>query len=406
MKNYLAMYLHPWDLIDEGPEAVLSTMHEMGLTHINLATSYHCGRYILPHNPNKLIYFAEEGVVYFTPTPEYYKKTKLRPRRSQKYREYDVLKIAIDNSRNYGLSINSWTVCLHNYEHVRSNPDVAVRDPLGNIDENFMCPNNPDAREYVKGLVSNLASNYDLNMIQLESVAFPWGVMHFDHHETFGTYIDPLLSYLFSTCYCDNCEEKAKEYGINFSDIRKRAREIISKIISYPTELFIKIPESDVASRLYEYLIRDDTLNKLLEFKSTTSSEIVQEIRENVRSINPKVKLSVITGATMWINEGFNLRKISKIVDAIDYICYFENPYRIENHIRILRENTEEKCWVIPSLRTNYPIIYTEDNLYASINAAINAGADGISLYNYGWTPKTIFSWIKTAIAQIKHSLD
>ncbi|MEM2294309.1 MAG: hypothetical protein QXX41_13640, partial [Nitrososphaerota archaeon] len=61
MKNYLAMYLHPWDLIDEGPEAVLSTMHEMGLTHINLATSYHCGRYILPHNPNKLIYFAEEG---------------------------------------------------------------------------------------------------------------------------------------------------------------------------------------------------------------------------------------------------------------------------------------------------------------------------------------------------------
>ena len=398
------MYLHPWDLIDEGPDMVFSTMHKIGLTHVNLATSYHCGRYILPHNPKRLIYFAEEGVVYFNPSPEYYKKTMIRPRKSQKYKEYDVLKIAVEYSKNYGLSINSWTVCLHNYELIRAHPEVAVRDPLDNIDENFMCPNNPDVREYVISLVSNLAGNYDLNMIQLESVAFPWGLIHFDHHETFGTCVDPLLSYLFSTCYCHYCEKKAKEIGINLSEIRRKVREIISRTMNYPPELFSSIPESDAVSRLYHYLMYDDMLKQLFEFKSATSSEIVQEIRENIKSINPKVKLSIITGAAMWLNEGFDLGKISKMVDAIDYICYFENPNRIENYVRTLRELTDEKCWIIPSLRTNYPIIYTKENLFANVEAAINAGADGISLYNYGWTPKTILSWIKTAIDKIRQS--
>jgi hypothetical protein len=402
IKNYFAMYLHPWDLIDEGPDNVFSSMKDMELTHVNLATSYHCGRYILPHNSQKIIYFAEEGVVYFNPTQEFYSKTKLKPRKSKKYGDYDVLKIAIDSSKNYGLRVNSWTVCLHNYELVRGNPDVAVRDPLDNIDENFMCPNNPDARGYVIGLVCDLASNYDLNMIQLESVAYPWGLTHFDHHETFGIYVDPLFSYLFSSCYCPHCEAKAKEHGIKLSEIKKKAREIISRTINGPPDLPISIPETDIASIFHEYLMTDEHLEQLVEFKSIASLEMVQQIRENLKSINNKVKISVITGAAMWLNEGFNLKKISRIVDAIDYICYFENPRRIENYVRTLKTQTDENCWAIPSIRTNYPTIYTKENLTMSMQAAINGGADGIALYNYGWTPKTIFQWIKTTINQLK----
>jgi hypothetical protein len=129
---------------------------------------------------------------------------------------------------------------------------------------------------------------------------------------------------------------------------------------------------------------------------------MVQQIRENLKSINNKVKISIITGAAMWLNEGFNLQKISKVVDAIDYICYFENPKRIENYVRILKTQTNENCWVIPSIRTNYPTIYTRENLTMSMQAAINGGADGIALYNYGWTSKIIFQWIKTTINQLK----
>ncbi len=400
--DYFSMYLHPWDLIDEGAEKVMNTMSEMGLSHINIATSYHCGRYILPHNPKKLVYFAEEGVIYFEPLSEFFTNTKLKPRRSQKYIDYDVLKIATEYAKSYDLRVNSWTVCLHNYELVRQNPDVAVQDPFGNIDENFMCPNNPDARRYITGLVCNLASSYDLDFIQLESVAFPWGLQHFDHHETFGVYVHPILSYLYSTCYCQHCEAKAKEYGINLSAAKNKAREIISEIMNVSPDLYPGIPESDVASSLYEYLMFNETMRHLAEFKSYTSLDMLQEIRENVRSFNKKVRISIISGATMWLNEGFNFEKISKIIDAIDYICYFENPRRIENYVKSLKNMINKKCMIIPSIRTNYPINYTKENLSMSIKSAINGGADGIALYNYGWTPKTIFSWIKTIINELK----
>jgi hypothetical protein len=56
----------------------------------------------------------------------------------------------------------------------------------------------------------------------------------------------------------------------------------------------------------------DEHLEQLVEFKSIASLEMVQQIRENLKSINNKVKISVITGAAMWLNEGFNLKKSAK----------------------------------------------------------------------------------------------
>jgi hypothetical protein len=215
--------------------------------------------------------------------------------------------------------------------------------------------------------------------------------------------VDPLFSYLFSSCYCLHCEAKAKEHGIKLSEIKKKARETLSKIINRPPDLYISIPETDIVSMFYEHLMTDEYLEQLVKFKSITSLEVIQQIRESLKSINNKVKISIITGAAVWLNEGFNLQKISKVVDAIDYICYFENPRRIENYVRILKAQTDENCWAIPSIRINYPMIYTKENLTMSLQAAINGGADGISFYNYGWTPKIIFQWIKTTINQIKY---
>src|ERR1022692_2646251 len=57
-----SMYVHPWDVADEGADSVLERITSTGITTVNLATSYHSGRYLLQHNPKKKVYFAEEGV--------------------------------------------------------------------------------------------------------------------------------------------------------------------------------------------------------------------------------------------------------------------------------------------------------------------------------------------------------
>ena len=69
------MYVHPWDVADEGPDSVLERITSTGIRVVNLATSYHSGRYLLQHNPKRRkVYFAEEGVVYFKPDPAYFQK--------------------------------------------------------------------------------------------------------------------------------------------------------------------------------------------------------------------------------------------------------------------------------------------------------------------------------------------
>ncbi|HYB04321.1 MAG TPA: hypothetical protein VED17_07660 [Nitrososphaerales archaeon] len=57
-------FVHPWDVVHEGADNLLETVSGLEVNRINLATSYHAGRYILPRNPKKRIFQAGEEVVY------------------------------------------------------------------------------------------------------------------------------------------------------------------------------------------------------------------------------------------------------------------------------------------------------------------------------------------------------
>ncbi|MEM2876103.1 MAG: hypothetical protein QXL67_04025, partial [Candidatus Bathyarchaeia archaeon] len=140
---YASVYLHGWDVVDEGVDDVLSRIDSFGFNAVNLAVSYHSGRYILPHNPRQRVYFAEEGVVYFEPHNENYMNTILKPQRSEKYAGVDILKSIVERAKDYNMKINAWTICNHNSSFVKQHPEVGILDPYLHTDYNWMCPNNP-----------------------------------------------------------------------------------------------------------------------------------------------------------------------------------------------------------------------------------------------------------------------
>ena len=152
--------MHPWDVMHEGAAQVLETISDLGVSRINLATSYHAGRYILPRDPKQRVFHAEEGVVYFKPDMGYFAKSVLKPIRSSRFADVDVVEVVTRESKNYNLGVNSWTVTLHNSNFARSHPELAVVDAFGDIDQNFICPSHEETIEYVKGLVQNLAEQY------------------------------------------------------------------------------------------------------------------------------------------------------------------------------------------------------------------------------------------------------
>ena len=72
-----SIFVYPWDLIDAGVHVTLERIRGMAFNHISLAVSYHGGKFLLPHNPKKTVYYHPSGRVYFTPRLERYKT--LRP---------------------------------------------------------------------------------------------------------------------------------------------------------------------------------------------------------------------------------------------------------------------------------------------------------------------------------------
>ena len=77
---YSSIYCYAWDVKDEGKDRFLDTIVERGgAGGVALATSYHAGRFLLPHNPRRKLYFVEDGCVYFRPGRSRYEGIQLKP---------------------------------------------------------------------------------------------------------------------------------------------------------------------------------------------------------------------------------------------------------------------------------------------------------------------------------------
>ena len=65
-----AMWTYPWDVLDLGIDTVVADIRDRaGLNGINVATSYHDGRYLQPRSQHRKSYFPEDVTIYFQPDP-------------------------------------------------------------------------------------------------------------------------------------------------------------------------------------------------------------------------------------------------------------------------------------------------------------------------------------------------
>ena len=71
------MWAYLWDIVDEGYDNVFQILRDNGLTSISLATAYHAGKFLAPHNPNRKVVFLEDGTIYFNPKLSLY--GRMRP---------------------------------------------------------------------------------------------------------------------------------------------------------------------------------------------------------------------------------------------------------------------------------------------------------------------------------------
>jgi hypothetical protein len=214
--------------VDEGTEKVLDVLQERASVNTLFLAVFTYGRGIagrqipgqpLPDHGQQEYDLNFHGGNFATPHPQYYKNTVLKQTRAPDHGELDILAEVLPAAKKRGMKVICWLedvfrTDLPNIEKLQE------RDLYGR-NADTLCVNNPDYRNFLTGLVEDYVRSYDIDGIM-------WG------SERQGALCDslgathdtPPVDPAKVTCFCQFCQRKGKERGINVERTRQGFLEL------------------------------------------------------------------------------------------------------------------------------------------------------------------------------------
>lgn len=390
-----SMWIYPWDILDAGAQSVMQELVELGMSHLSVATSYHAGRLLLPHNPKKKVYLLEDGVVYFRPHSQRYRATPLKPKRSSHFVSGDPLKEICAAAVKHNLKVNGWTVVFHNSRLGENYPHYTMKNVFGEHYTFALCPSHAETRHFAVRLAEDLTTHYPLETLELESIGF-MSYEHRLHHDKSGTRVDGFRNFLLSLCFCSSCRFRMHAEGVNLEWLSKK---ILSELESYfdgDTPEAIDTHEA-IQERLAE-LLTPDQLEKLLQMRDRTVCSLVDEIRQ---VIPKKTKLMVTAASSPFVAgaaPGVGVAKLSEVADSL--LVSLPGGVLPKREIERTLELSRAQASVDAGLRAHWPDIQNEEELQEKIGYLKGLGIAGIHFYNYGLISRRNLEWIGRCLRQ------
>ena len=319
--------LYAWDLADEGIERILDNLQEMTCCNsvYLIALMHHEKRpltdYFYPHNPVRKTYCPEDSRAYFRPDPEFYGRIKPATSDRDFLKGTDWLQVLIDSARKRGMKTGvELSHTLVDSERSQTEfPDCIQHDIYGNRLGKLLCFNNPDAREYVIGLFSDLTTNYDADYIQTCLIPFNSG--RSSSHEAAR-----ILGTTLGGCFCQSCEKAAQDAGIDLGQIKAALLPIANSIArpnleqSHENSLLSASNTSATA-----VLMENPELFEWLLFRRDSLVSFFKDIHDRIHAIRPTIDLRL--NAYISSNQelsGLDLRALKPHLDSIRSSDYSE----------------------------------------------------------------------------------
>jgi hypothetical protein len=324
-KTMIGIQVGAVSFVDEGTEYVLDNLQERARVNTLFLAVFTYGRGIagrqipgqpLPDHGKQEYDLNFHGGNFATPHAEFYKNTVLKETRAPDHGNLDILAEVLPAARKRGMKVICWLedvfrTDLPNIEKLQE------RDLHGRHAET-LCVNNPEYRNFLTGLVEDYTRSYDIDGLM-------WG------SERQGALCDSLGATHDTppvdpgkvTCFCEFCQAKAKQRGINF----ERAREGFLEL-----EKFVRA--SRTGKRPVDgYYVQFWRL--LLRYPEVAAWEMLwtDSLRETYAAIYKTVKTakqSIPVGWHIWHNNSFNpiyraeqdLHELSNYSDFIKVVMY------------------------------------------------------------------------------------
>lgn len=377
------LFTYPWDLADHGYDAALGEIAHAGFTNINLAMQYHNGKFLLPRNPKRRVYFAEDGAIGYRPDLSRY--GAMKPRTHSLVTEDSSPADKVNNRKDkLGLNLVAWTVCLHNRWLGEQFPEAVQHTVFADPLYNSLSPAHPLAREYMVAHVTDMASRYDLHAIMLESPGY-MGFVHGEHHEIIGTDFDAVQRDIMNLSFSDYEVKKAGEDGIPAEILRGMTAAVIDASLNQG----VKLANADGEPTNTVKALVNGGLPQYMVWLKKQELSLAEEIRDAVKAVNPNTEI--------W-----HFAKLDGSPDAAAQIAMGDGAlagYAQSDEDAAMRTHDAAQLGrpVRGAIRAIAPDTTSPDQVAPRLAAWTKAGVTGVDVYNYGLMNGVIWDAVKKA---------
>ncbi len=429
----IAASLYAWDLLDEGIEPPLETLRATtGANSTYLVALMHWEKrpltdFYYPHNPKRKTYFPEDSRVYWQPHLELYRDTKIKPRTSDRpeLKGTDWLERLVTVARKGGWKTGaeiSHTVL--DLERARGEfQSVVQRDIYGNPLAQLICVNNPDARQYLIALFTDLVKNYDLDFVQTCLVPFAAGRLRVsvglgeEQHapntfgfETWGdagspTPAEKVMATSLGGCFCPSCESAAKADGLDLRAVR-RAMLPLADMFDHPgpeqghrLALLRASNTSPVA-----VLLEHPEIFDWMKFRCASLTRLFADVHAAIHQINPKIDLRLNAFISRDCElSGIDFAALKPYLGSIrssDYSEQSGSAAQLEHKRRFLlsiRSAVGDEMKFLSAIGIRPKA--TPELIRQGVVISSQCGADGLSLGHYDGAPLKNLEAIRQGLA-------
>jgi hypothetical protein len=235
------------------------------------------------------------GGNYAIPHMEYYKNTILtrEDMRATEFGDKDLLALAIPAAQKQGIKVFPWLIednhCPTEVPHWEKLYEVDVHGRRATGHPSGPCKNNPDYRGYLMDLVEDYARSYEIGGIM-------WGA---ERQSGFLNALNAGGEAGHATCFCEFCQKKAKDAGIDVERARQGFIEL-EKLMS--ARRAKQRPRDGYLTSFWRILLNHPELLAWENLWVKGRHELEADLHRKIKSVNPALPI----GWHIWQNVTFS----------------------------------------------------------------------------------------------------
>ncbi len=368
------MFTYAWDLEAEGYDRAVGEMAANGLTHINLATAYHAGKFLLPRNPRHRTFFPEDGSVYFRPDLACY--GRIRPRlNSLVTHTTDPVTRLTDVASRHGVGYVAWVVLMHNSWLGSRYPDATTHTAFGDPVLHSLSPAHTDVREYILAMIGDLVARHDVVALALESPGY-MTYTHGWHHEFGGIALDPVQERLMGTSFSPFEIAAAGAEGIDAAAVR----DAVAKLLDRSWNEGFPLVTGEQLHPDAETVLADAEFVAYQRWLDQQVVSLAAEIRDLVAAASPGTALRHFAAL-----DGRDANPDLLATGDGILAGYAASDEDARARAGTARRHGKQ---VIGMVRALPPDTTAPGQIARRVEAWRSAGADAVDTYNYGFMPR------------------